>query len=233
MRKRNMMSAAALMMAGTLTLQSVQWPAFRVFADDAENADGTLAYFVDCGDYDVTTVSEGDSLGIYNSVTEQVYGEDAKTGKKWGIKDTVSDPLENGTATNAAIVNTPYTDWTWPFESNTGDGLDKTLSNRYTKNQYEKNVARNLHYAFEVPNGEYTVVLYFSDPWSVSQNPKVAIEGETVIEAAVAGMEETAKVTVADNELNLDITSDSLCINLAYIKIYVGNKPASDDKPGT
>ncbi len=58
MKKRKMMSAAALMMAGTLTLQSVQWPVFKVFADDAENADGTLAYFVDCGDYDVTTVSE-------------------------------------------------------------------------------------------------------------------------------------------------------------------------------
>ena len=233
MKKRKMMSAAALMMAGTLTLQSVQWPVFKVFADDAENADGTLAYFVDCGDYDVTTVSEGDSLGIYNSVTEQVYGEDPKTGKTWGIKDTISEPLENGTANNAAIVNAPYTDWTWPFESNTGDGVDKTLSNRYTKNQFEKGVARNLHYAFEVPNGEYTVVLYFSDPWNCSNNPKVAVEGETVIEAAVAGMEETTKVTVSDNELNLDITSDSLCINLAYIKIYAGNKPDSGDKPGT
>lgn len=233
MKKRKMMSAAALMMAGTLTLQSVQWPVFKVFADDAENADGTLAYFVDCGDYDVTTVSEGDSLGIYNSVTEQVYGEDPKTGKTWGIKDTISEPLENGTANNAAIVNAPYTDWTWPFESNTGDGVDKTLSNRYTKNQFEKGVARNLHYAFEVPNGEYTVVLYFSDPWNCSNNPKVAVEGETVIEAAVAGMEETIKVTVSDNELNLDITSDSLCINLAYIKIYAGNKPDSGDKPGT
>ncbi|MCI8717729.1 MAG: hypothetical protein HFH64_06185 [Lachnospiraceae bacterium] len=233
MKKRKMMSAAALMMAGTLTLQSVQWPVFKVFADDAENADGTLAYFVDCGDYDVTTVSEGDSLGIYNSVTEQVYGEDPKTGKTWGIKDTISEPLENGTANNAAIVNAPYTDWTWPFESNTGDGVDKTLSNRYTKNQFEKGVARNLHYAFEVPNGEYTVVLYFSDPWNCSNNPKVAVEGETVIEAAVAGMEETTKVTVSDNELNLDITSDNLCINLAYIKIYAGNKPDSGDKPGT
>ena len=233
MKKRKMMSAAALMMAGTLTLQSVQWPVFKVFADDAENADGTLAYFVDCGDYDVTTVSEGDSLGIYNSVTEQVYGEDPKTGKTWGIKDTISEPLENGTANNAAIVNAPYTDWTWPFESNTGDGVDKTLSNRYTKNQFEKGVARNLHYAFEVPNGEYTVVLYFSDPWNCSNNPKVAVEGETVIEAAVAGMEETTKVTVSDNELNLNITSDNLCINLAYIKIYAGNKPDSGDKPGT
>jgi len=231
MRKKKLMSAAALMMAGTLTLQSVEWPTLKVFADDVEIADGTLVYFVDCGDYDVTTLSQGDSFGIYNSVTDQVYGEDAKTGKKWGIKDTITNPLVNGTSTNAAIVDSPYTDRTWPYEFNEADGVDKTLSNRYTKNQFEDGVARNMHYNFELPNGDYTVALYFADPWNCSNNPKIAAEGETVIEAAIAGMEQTAKVAVSDGELNLDITSDSLCINLSYIEIYAGDKPVSDNKP--
>ena len=239
MKKKRIMSGTALLLAGALTLQSVDWSALKVFAGDTDNVDESLAYFVDCGDYDVTTLSEGDSFGIYNRVTDQAYGEDAVTGKKWGIVDTVSNPLENGTALdgssatqNAAITNAAFTDWTWPFEYNQADGLAKTESNRYTKNQFEKGVDRNLHYAFELPDGEYTVGLYFVDPWGVSLSPKVAVEGETVIETASVYTEETAKVNVSDGELNLDITSDSLCINLAYIKIYIGDKPSDNDQPG-
>jgi len=48
-----------------------------------------VAYFVDCGDRNVNTVSGGEALGKYNSVTEQVYGEDAVTGRKWGIVDNI------------------------------------------------------------------------------------------------------------------------------------------------
>ena len=48
-----------------------------------------VAYFVDCGDHNVNTVSGGEALGKYNSVTEQVYGEDAVTGRKWGIVDNI------------------------------------------------------------------------------------------------------------------------------------------------
>lgn len=66
MKKKKIMSGTALVLAGTLTLQSVDFSALKVLAKDTGNVDETLAYFVDCGDYDVVTLSEGDSFGIYN-----------------------------------------------------------------------------------------------------------------------------------------------------------------------
>lgn len=47
-----------------------------------------LLYSVNCGDVNPTTLSSGDTFGSNNSVTDQFYGADAKTGKKWGVVDT-------------------------------------------------------------------------------------------------------------------------------------------------
>lgn len=192
---------------------------------DRTNVDPTLAYFVNCGDYDVTTLSEGDLFGIYNGVTEQIYGKDPVTGKMWGIVDTVSTPLRNGTANNAAMTNTVFTDNTWTFETNAAlsDTSPKTATNRYTKNQYENGIARNLNYNFELPEGKYTVELYFTDPWNCSKNPIVSLEGHQVLKNVAVNKAVTAVVQVKDGELNLAITSPSstLCLNLCYIKIYL------------
>lgn len=189
------------------------------------NADRKLAYFVDCGDFDVNTLSEGDLFGVLNGVTDQAYGEDPVTGYKWGIVDSVSNPLKNGTATNAEITNAAYTDNTWPFETDNAmkDGAAKTATNRYTKNQYENGIARNLNYDFELPNGEYEIELYFTDPWNCSKNPIVSAEGTVIVENAEINKAVTGKVKVEDGTLSLNITSPdaTLCLNLAYIKIYM------------
>lgn len=233
MKKKKVVQATALALAGTVTLQTVDFSALQVLAqgENDREVDEKLAYFVDCGDYDVTTLSEGDAFGQYNSVTEQVYGKDPVTGKKWGIVDKVSTPLKNGTA--AVTPNAAYTDDTWPNEWCSGDGMAKTESNRYTKNQFENGIARNLHYAFELPNGTYTVETYFVDPWNCSQDPNVSLEGEEAIQSATPGLVEKSLVTVTDGELNLDITAPSegdnhKCINLAYIKIYFGDITQED-----
>lgn len=175
-----------------------------------------VAYFVDCGDYGVHTVSEGDVLGKHQSVTEQVYGADAVTGKKWGILDAHPTNIA-GTAPNGIGTNS-----TWAYEFNAGDGQEKTASNRYTKNQYESGVARNLHYKFELDNGSYTVKVYFADPWGCSKNPSVAANGVSKVTGAAVGEEISFEVTVTGGELVLDFTSDDLCINLCYIKIIEG-----------
>lgn len=189
------------------------------------NADRKLAYFVDCGDFDVNTLSDGDLFGVLNGVTDQAYGEDPVTGYKWGIVDSVSDPLKNGMATNVEITNAAYTDNTWPFETDNAikDGAAKTSTNRYTKNQFENGIARNLNYDFELPNGEYEIELYFTDPWNCSKNPIVSAEGATIIENADVNKAVTGKVKVEDGTLSLNITSPdaTLCLNLAYIKIYM------------
>ncbi len=173
-----------------------------------------LAYFVDCGDWDPSTVSEGDALGVYNSVTEQVYGADPVTGKMWGIWDD-SNP---GTAGSKAPhgLSTPST---WANEQVGSDGIDKTASNRYTKNQFENGVDRNLHYKFELEDGTYTVVLYFADPWSCSKNPTIAANGKAVAENAPIAQPVQFTVTVTGGELQLDITTEDKCINLCYIMI--------------
>jgi hypothetical protein len=190
-----------------------------------KDADKTLAYFVDCGDYDVSTLSDGDLFGVLNGVTDQAYGKDPVTGYEWGIVDTVSEPLKNGTATNAAMTNAVYTDNTWPYETDDSikDGASKTATNRYTKNQYESGIARNLNYEFEVPNGEYEIELYFTDPWNCSKNPIVSAEETVLVEAAAVNQAVSAKVEVTDGKLSLNITApdETLCLNLAYIKIYL------------
>ncbi len=201
-----------------------------------ENVDKDLAYFVNCGDYDVTTLSEGDLFGIYNGVTDNAYGMDPVTGYKWGIVDTLSNPLKNGTVTNnPAMTNAVFTDNTWTFETNAAldDTSDKTLTNRYTKNQFENGMDRNLKYAFELPNGKYTVAMYFTDPWNCSKNPIVAAEGVEKVAAGAVNEEFTFDVEVLDGELLIDVTSPAatLCLNLSYIKVYIGEQYVTPDEP--
>ncbi len=92
-------------------------------ADTRDNVDPDLLYFVDCGDRDVTTLSNNDKFGIYNSVTEQFFRKDPVTGAMWGIDDTPTEvdgypdlltgeytwPMEKDTVQNRRIyVNTEY-----------------------------------------------------------------------------------------------------------------------------
>jgi len=184
--------------------------------------DSNVYYFVDCGDYNVNSCSAGDSFGMYNSVTEQVYGEDLVTGKYWGITDDVS----NENTQNCA--NGIGTAWSWAYEYNDGDGVEKTSSNRYTKNQYENGIARHLDYAFELEDGEYTVEVVYSNPWNCSSKQTLTAyfgeANEQVLEAnktiaSVGTTTVTAKVTVSGGKLTLHFTSDDLCINVCYIKI--------------
>ncbi len=183
---------------------------------------GGVAYFVDCGDYDVHTVSEGDDFGLYNSVTEQVYGVDAVTGRSWGIVDNSTTTTAPAPAAGKGIG----TKTTWAFEANAGDGVDKTASNRYTKNQFESSFTTlKISYQFELPDGNYTVKMYFVDPWGCSKNADVAANGTTKLTNAACEQEVTFTVTVTGGTLTLDITNPvnatagDKCINVAYIII--------------
>ena len=204
-------------------------------SDNRSNADPKLAYFVNCGDYNVATLSDGDLFGIYNGVTEQIYGLDPVTGKTWGIVDTVSSPLRNGVAGNPGMTDSVFTDNTWSFETNSSlsDASPKTSTNRYTKNQYENGMARTLNYKFELPKGKYTVELYFTDPWGCSKNPTVSLEGQKVLTNVSMNQAVTADVLVEDGELDLAITTppETLCINLCYIKIYLPEEEKATPTP--
>lgn len=162
-------------------------------------------------------------------MTDQVYGADKKTGYKWGIVDTVSSPLVNGSSSAGGVT----TDWTWAYEFAGGDQTSKTGTNRYTKNQYEKNTnngERQLDYKFEIENGSYYIEVGFADPWGCSKSPSVYAnlgeKDETEIakdfqvssnSGVVTGM-----VTVTNGELTINArgTGDSnKAINMTYITI--------------
>lgn len=192
----------------------------------AEREDNTIVYFVDCGDYNVTTVSEGDQFGTHNSVTDQIYGKDPVTGYAWGIDDTISTPAVNGSSNTGGVD----TDWTWPYESNTADGVPKTSSNRYTKNQFEKGIeTRYLDYKFEIENGTYYIEAGFADPWGCSKEPAIYLNKDQKDEKLVseafdvaAGGPAVTTFTVTDGVLSLNLRgsgTNNLAINLTYIII--------------
>ncbi len=192
-----------------------------------DREDNYVIYFVDCGDYVVDTVSKGDQFGTHNSVTDQVYGEDPKTGYQWGIVDTVSDPLKNDSHNKGGA----FTDNTWPFENNEANkDVPKTSSNRYTKNQFEGGIKeRYLDYKFELENDKYDVSVCCVDPWKVSQSPNVYLnygkENQvTMKEGLDATSNEVVKKTVdvKDGQLTVNVRAagdNNRAINLAYILI--------------
>ncbi len=203
----------------------------------ADRKDPSIVYFVDCGDYVVDTVSEGDQLGTHNSVTDQVYGEDPVTGYKWGIVDTISNPLKNGECKNGGVS----TDNTWPYESNPANkDVAKTASNRYTKNQFESGIEeRYLDYKFEVENGKYEVTICCTDPWGCSKSPNAYLNyGKdtqvTLKEGVEASAQKPAKkvVDVTDGELTVNLrgrTDANKAINLCYILITSYSEPTEEE----
>ena len=182
--------------------------------------DNGIAYFVDCGDQDVTTVSGSDKFGLFNSVTEQLYGPDPVTGMVWGLQDDATDQYDG-----AKLSGGLYTANTWPDERATDDGAAKTSSFRYTKNQYENDMPRSLDYVFELPNGKYTVECAFSDPWSCSKSPRIyqnlGFDGEALLaeNCPTDGTAVKAEIEVTEGAVSLNFRSDDKAINLNYIII--------------
>ena len=201
----------------------------------AEETTNDVVYFVDCGDYVVNTVCSGDQFGTHNSVTDQAYGKDAATGYTWGIADTVSSPLVNGSPSTGGVS----TDHTWPYEfSSAGkDAASKTDTNRYTKNQYESGVAiRYIDYKFELEAGKYRVETYTKDPWGCSKSPSLLLDtaGKTADEITAAFSAGSGTVLTPETAQKQDVTMDqsgtltvsyrasgstNLAINVCYIKI--------------
>ena len=178
--------------------------------------DSDVAYFVDCGDAAASTVSAGDKFGLYNSLSEQMYGVDQVTGMAWGIID---ETAEQSSSTGAL-----YTANTWPDESPI-DGREKTASYRYTRNQFERNMDRLIEYGFTLPNGTYELEIGFTDPWGCSTAPSVTLEngGKTtkLIENLDLSASKTAAApfTVTDSDVKLKLTSEDRAVNVTYIKI--------------
>ena len=117
-----------------------QYPQFEgIVPVQAENL--KTYYFVDCGDHDPSTLSEGDELGSLNSVTDQLYGRDAKTGYYWGVaalneQDTKAEPgSSHYTDPDDKGVYTKYQKALSNSAADVTDGKPKEASFRYADSQ--------------------------------------------------------------------------------------------------
>ena len=230
--KRSLVLVLSLAMAAGLIPLNVKQAAAA--KQEINRKDNSIVYFVDAGDYVVNTVCSGDQFGTRNSVTDQIYGEDPGTGYTWGLVDTVSNPLRNGSRSIGGV----FTDNTWPYESNTAnaDASSKTASNRYTKNQWENNIeTRYIDYKFELDAGKYTVETQSADPRSCSKYPKLFINSSDATADYKAGkgtqlsagtaVKQTVTMSSA-GEMTVSFRAegdDNKAINVCYIKITDAN----------
>lgn len=105
------------------------------------NTSGTF-YYVDCGDSTPDIIDEPDEeFGLFNSLEDQEYGIDPASGYKWGYTST------GGTWANGGTED--------KFVSLRCDTSDQAYG--------------HITYKFEVPEGEYRVILGFYDPWNNSR----------------------------------------------------------------
>ncbi|WP_138754327.1 S-layer homology domain-containing protein [Paenibacillus sinopodophylli] len=143
-----------------------------------------ILYFVNAGDPTPATVEGADKLGLYSSVTEQVYGIDPVTSKAWGLVTTT---------TGTSVSN----------------GSTKSGSARYYNGTQVRDKA--LAYNFELPAGEYDITFGFVNPWS-GRSVNLLVEGNNVSGGDLAigaeGAEKVVtyrKLSVTDGLLNVRI----------------------------
>ena len=164
-------------------------------------------YFVDCGDHNPSTVSNGDSFGSYNSVTDKIYGVDEKSGYSWGVVpvSTNDEYLDMSFSETDAAVYTTYQyarkDPEW-----LADGLDKNASSRYAEGQYEAGIdPRAIAYKFELKRGKYDVTVSMGDLWSNAEHPTVTLSaaGAEIVSADYI----VPSLGYAEKTLTIDLTS--------------------------
>ncbi len=208
---------------------------------DMSQVDELLAYFVDCGDHDPKTLSDGDLFGYNNSVTDRVYGIDVETGYAWGVVTDETDYRVNMEKDGAV-----YTVHQWADDSNNKDGLPKTESFRYARDQLESDISpRYIKYRFELDRGVYDVAVCMSNTWTNATYPDLYLNGTEFTENGyIIPSDEPAVaygiVDLSDAEVNdrgrvvLDVyaLSDDPTIQMNYITIAYHKEFADTDKLG-
>ena len=102
-----------------------------------------MLYFANSGAAVTDTVADGDTLGIFQSRSDQPLGTDAKTGGSWGyVSDAFSNPKANTNSTTGKYDSILYD------APPAGSVLDQ----------------RAVKYNFDLPNGSYDVTFGFKLP---------------------------------------------------------------------
>ena len=196
--------------------QNIEARAYFELADEKEQItrQTDFEYAVNAGDINPQTLSEGDSFGLRNSVTEQFYAEDAVTGSSWGL---IGENL---------VEESKYPGWltgskTWPCENDGAtDSSPKEKSFRYARNQATTDAG--IVYQFELePNQTYDVELGFYVPsgWTNASNPRTMklVVNDTV----VSGYDNFTASNNASSpyKINTQMTADAT----GMLKIQIGH----------
>ncbi|MFA9462693.1 MAG: bacterial Ig-like domain-containing protein [Velocimicrobium sp.] len=209
----------------------------------ATNVSKELLYFVDCGDYNVATLTEGEKFGQSNRVTDQVFGEDAATKKNWGAIDTDYSISEDAKNLIANGFSPTFTSFTWPSEYTKTDGEAKTTTFRYARDQDKAGITeRYVNYKFQLEAGKkYEVSVSLGNSWNCSSPISVyANKGVTGYESIIkenATIQQNGNTVVTgigqagdDGYMTVDVRSSAATIQLCYITIKAsdGTDPAPD-----
>ncbi|WP_299089702.1 family 43 glycosylhydrolase [uncultured Metabacillus sp.] len=179
------------------------------FSEQELKENDYILYFVNAGDPTPETVEGADKMGLFSSNTEQIYGTDPITGKKWGLVTTTTSTSVNDTGNKYGTL-------------------------RYYNGPQTRDKA--IQYKFELPEGEYDLTLGFKNPWS-GRSVNILGEGNNLsngdfdIGSYSAEKEVTyQQVKVTDGELdvlikgpasaNLTVHNDPL-VNYIIIRKYV------------
>ena len=154
-------------------------------------ASNGVLYFANSGAAVTDTVADGDTLGIFQSRSDQPLGTDAKTGGSWGyVSDAFSNPKANTNSTTGKYDSILYD------APPAGSVLDQ----------------RAVKYNFDLPNGSYDVTFGFKLPggWG-GRTMDLMAEGAIVGTAAASNtaLEKTVTVQVTDGTLNLQAHSQA------------------------
>ena len=224
------------------------YKAEETIVDQAEVGD--LLYFVDAGDYNTSTVAEGESLGLLNSKTDQFFGEDETTGYSWGLqsvdggeKDTLSAVGPEGqVATNCqkawskSDITKGYEGWANGVE---GIGHD-VVSIRYA-DDYDTignpPGTPTIRYDFEVPKGYYDVEVGFTNTFGLNVNTKVLANeknvGTTSVPATSTAVVKGTVQTSDDAGIQLKCTGEwATGLQVCYIKIYKSDESSAIPETG-
>lgn len=150
-----------------------------------------LLYNVDCGSTDPAAFAEGQVCGLYQSVSDRIYGTDEGSGMAWGYREEdymvrETDHLGEGPTASK---------WTMKEEAYPPGGAEMAFC-----------------YDFQLPEGEYQVTVGFYNPFGprkidVDCEGERRVEGEKLLRYRLT--EEQFDVRVEDGELNLKVFNEN------------------------
>ncbi|MDQ0635605.1 hypothetical protein QFZ40_003514 [Arthrobacter pascens] len=150
-----------------------------------------MLYFANSGASVTDKVADGDTLGIFQSRSDQPLGQDAKTGGSWGyVSDAFSNPKANTNTTLGKYDSILYD----------APPAGSVLSQRAVK------------YDFDLPSGSYDVTFGFKLPGGWAGRTMDLMAEGAVLGTASAGstaLEKTFIVQVTDSTLNLQAHSQA------------------------